>query len=141
MNFKEFYKINERTIGLSPQELEYVDILMQRIKENCVPDLWELGYAGLSSKSLDNFDNTGFGLIIHDFEEEPFNNLRISVYAYHPSEAGSYAHEPYVSTVPYKRLASPIAVKQTTFQLFSRTSFVKDVPIPFPLKSLDTHRS
>jgi hypothetical protein len=106
MNFKEFYKINERTIGLNSQELDYVDTLMERIKENCVTEFWELGYAGL--KSLDNFDNKGFGLIIHDFEQEPFPDLRISVYAYSEDRnVGSFIHEPYVSTVPYKRSSSP----------------------------------
>jgi hypothetical protein len=107
MNFKQFYQISERIIGLSSDELSYVDVLMQKIKDYCVPELWELGYAGLNLKSLDNFDKSGFGLIIHDFEEEPFPDLRISLYIYSPGHAGSYRHEPYVSMVPYKRLISP----------------------------------
>jgi hypothetical protein len=107
MNFKQFYQISERTIGLTKEEISYVDILMQKIKNHCVPELWELGYAGLNKKSNDSFHKSGHGLVIHDFDEEPFPNLRISIYAVKKT-SGSYLNDPITSSFPIKINMSPL---------------------------------
>ena len=94
MNFKQFYQISERTIGLSSDELSYVDILMQKIKDNCVPELWELGYAGLTMTAEEKL-NKEYGLVIHDFAQ-PFPNLRISVVPYLKDAQAIHSYEPLV---------------------------------------------
>ena len=94
--------LNERTIGLNANELKYVKVLMEKIKSHCVPEFWNLGYAGLTYDATSKFDKSESGITIHDFEN-PFPNLRISILPFLKDAKGEHRYEPLVNRKDFPR--------------------------------------